>query len=285
MQQISLIPHNSYRIASHATSLVLPKSREDVSRICLSGCEDLQVIGQGNNLILSRNSYGPEVVFICMSLYRDTFRVISPSSFFVPAGMSLRELCLIASERGLQGIERLWDIPSSIGGAIAMNAGAYGQDFNSIIEYVDIYDLRAKRFQRLDARELEASYRRTRFSSCKFELVLGACVKLQPHSPQALKREMREIGLVRRRRFPYETPNAGSIFKRPLNGDAASKMLDDCDLKGHSIGGASLSTKHAGFCVTNSVATGDDILKLVDLCKSRIKNEYGVLLELEQIIV
>jgi UDP-N-acetylmuramate dehydrogenase len=285
MKSVNLLAFNSYKINSSAYLISRPKTYDQLVTCLRENASERFVIGHGNNIILSRDAYPSTTQFICLASYRQGFKMLSDNSLFFPAGYSLREACLAARNLGLSGIENLWDIPSSIGGAVYMNAGAYGVDFLSSVDYVDVLSLECFSVQRLPKSQLGAGYRSSRFSRAKGEVILGAAVSLEYSSPSAVSQAMRLVAVRRRSRFPYSEPNAGSLFKRPQNGLAASNMLDLSGCKGMTVGAAEINNMHAGFCVARTGVTGSDIIDLSERCRSTVQTKFDVSLDLEQVVI
>lgn len=282
MRDVDLTAYNAYRIAARAGRLCLPLDLEDLRNALAALPAPPLVLGHGNNVILVQQDYPAQQPILCMASYRPRFERHG-NGFYVSAGISLRELCLAAKVEGLSGLESLWDIPSSIGGAVFMNAGAYGEDFLSRVDYVDVFDVDTDAVLRLDADALQPAYRASRFSAGDRRIVLGAQVSLVASSAVDVARAMRQIALRRRARFPYEQANAGSLFKRPATGEAASRLLDLSGCKGLRVRGAAISTLHAGFCVARADVRGADVLELAGHCAARVQQRFGLRLELEQV--
>jgi UDP-N-acetylmuramate dehydrogenase len=285
MAYTDLTAYNAYRIPAKAASIYSPTTRSQLlSHSHVIDCMP-KLIGHGNNIIFSADTYGFESPFLSLADFRESSSIQSTGRAYFSAGYSLREACLQVMHLGLSGMEELWDIPSSIGGAAYMNAGAYGRDLLSLAEYVDIFHWPTRTFERVDKSALDCAYRSSRFMREKGEVIVGVSMQLSPSEPERIACRMREIGIMRRSRFPYSQPNAGSLFKRPTQGLAASQMLELAGCKGMAIGTARISDLHAGFCIATSNPKGADIIELAYLCADTVKNKFGILLELEQVIL
>ncbi|HET7087005.1 MAG TPA: UDP-N-acetylmuramate dehydrogenase [Rhizomicrobium sp.] len=273
---------NSFRIESWASECVFPEAAEDLLGLDETFREAF-VLGHGNNVILSRASYGKSTKFISMSRF-DSEIEFHGTRTRVGAGASLRRLCIAAASRGLGGLERLWDIPSSVGGAIYMNAGAYDCDIHRVIRWVRIFDREKRLIRTFERSALVPGYRYSIFQGQPWIIVEAELELTESRVPDVL-RMMREISIKRRKNFPYAFPNAGSVFKRPMTGLPVGKMVEQLGLKGTRRGGARISELHGGFIVSDGTATGCDIVYLANLIRSRVAQAFGMELEMEQVIV
>jgi UDP-N-acetylmuramate dehydrogenase len=181
-------------------------------------------------------------------------------------------------------MEVFWDIPSSIGGAVAMNAGASGEEIKDVlikVQYLDLIDLKVKEMLNQD---IGFVYRNSFFQQNSSKIVIEAEFKLNKGDKVEIENKMNEIRQKRWEKQPREYPNCGSVFKRP-EGRFVGPMLDELNLKGFSVGGAQISEKHSGFIVNKGDATGSDILNLIKEVQKRVKAKFGVDLEVEQRII
>ena len=187
-----------------------------------------------------------------------------------------------AADAGLTGMEFASGIPGSIGGAVVMNAGAYGGEMKDVLVSVDVLtkDLEIKT---IPAGELELGYRHSIVPKAGY-IVLGAKMKLEKGKEAAIRGRMAELAEQRREKQPLQYPSAGSTFKRPA-GYFAGKLVQDAGLKGKTIGGAQVSEKHSGFLINIGGATAQDILDLIAFCQKEVENQFGVALETEVKIV
>ena len=189
------------------------------------------------------------------------------------AGISLAKLAVFAAEAGLSGLEFAHGIPGSLGGAVFMNAGAYGGEMKDVLESAEIA-LPDGTLREVPAEELELSYRHSALEGSG-ALVTAATVKLTPAEPEAIRARMRELMEKRRASQPLDMPSAGSTFKRPVGGYAAA-LIDQAGLKGFAIGGAQVSEKHAGFVINRGGATFDDVLRLMEHIQKTVLEKSGV---------
>jgi UDP-N-acetylmuramate dehydrogenase len=196
------------------------------------------------------------------------------------AGAALDKVCELACEAGLAGMEKLSGIPGSVGGAVYMNAGAFGQETFDCLEYFDVIDFEGRPATLLKE-DLKYAYRKV--EGIENYIVLSASFKLQKGDFTQLIAGRNTVLHKRIEKQPLDLPSAGSVFKRP-EGDYASRLIDDTGLRGLSIGGAKVSEKHAGFIVNFNHATPQDIKTLMDEVRNKVKEKHGIELEPEQIL-
>ena len=193
-------------------------------------------------------------------------------------GVSLAMLASAALGRNLTGLEFASGIPGSVGGAVVMNAGAYGGEMAQVLVSVTALDLDGN-IQTIPAEHCGLGYRKSIFSDGQ-RLVLEARFQLESGDPDAIRARMDELAARRKEKQPLEYPSAGSMFKRP-EGYFAAALIDQCGLKGFAVGGAQVSEKHAGFVVNRGGATCADVLELVRQVQARVQEQTGVALEME----
>ena len=230
------------------------------------------VTGNGSNLLVSDRGYDGLILHLGKS-----FEKISLTDDVVTAqaGASLARLARTAYEMSLTGLEFAAGIPGSVGGAVAMNAGAYGSEMKDVLLDADVLTPEGD-FLTLTSDELDLSYRH----SCVFErdyLVLSARFKLKEGKSEEIRNRMDELADARRSKQPLEYPSAGSTFKRP-EGYFAGKLIQDAGLKGYTVGGAQVSIKHSGFVINCGGATASDILTLIGDVRRRVKETFGVVM-------
>ena len=271
--------HTTYRTGGKAEVYVYPKTREEWSFVLkLAETENipLRIIGFGSNILVSGKGIGG---IIC-STKRMNQVTLDGEHIKAEAGAALDKVCEMACEAGLAGMEKLSGIPGSVGGAVYMNAGAFGQETFDCLEYFDIID-REGRPATLLKEEVKHAYRKVEgVQDC---IILSAGFKLQKGEFTQLIESRNTVLHKRMEKQPLEFPSAGSVFKRPAN-DYASRLIDDTGLRGLSVGGAKVSEKHAGFIVNFNRATPQDIKTLMDVVREKVKEKHGVELELEQIL-
>ena len=273
--------HTTFRVGGPADILVQPKGTElaSVIRLCRKYDVPYQVIGNGSNLLVGDRGIRGLVIEM---LSKEDEICVEDDCITVGAGMLLSKTANRAADHGLTGMEFAAGIPGSIGGAVVMNAGAYGGEMKDILTAVTVLDQEGNE-KILSAEELELGYR----TSCilkKGYIVTGAKIKLKHGEETAIRARMEELKKQRVEKQPLEYPSAGSTFKRP-EGYFAAKLIEDAGLKGCARGGAQVSEKHAGFVVNKGDATAKDVCELTDYIKSEVMEKFGVGLELEVVKV
>lgn len=274
--------HTSFKIGGPAAALCAPKDRrqlrELVGFVQREGV-DSWYIGNGSNLLVSDE--GLNGVAILLDSGFDGEIEVDGTVLLAPAGKKLSAVCAAACAAGLTGLEFAYGIPGSVGGAVYMNAGAYGGEMKDRLLWVE-YLAPTGEIVRLQQEQLSLSYRHSRFME---EGMQGSCIVraafgLQRGEKAAIQSEMDRILNQRRQKQPLEYPSAGSTFKRP-QGAFAAQLIDKCGLKGFTVGGAQVSEKHAGFVINTGKATCADVLELTRQVRECVQEKTGYLLELE----
>lgn len=274
--------HTSFKIGGPAAALCVPKDRrqlrELVGFVQREGV-DSWYIGNGSNLLVSDE--GLNGVAILLDSGFDGEIEVDGTVLLAPAGKKLSAVCAAACAAGLTGLEFAYGIPGSVGGAVYMNAGAYGGEMKDRLIWVE-YLAPTGEIVRLEQEQLSLSYRHSRFME---EGMQGSCIVraafgLQRGEKAAIQSEMDRILNQRRQKQPLEYPSAGSTFKRP-QGAFAAQLIDKCGLKGFTVGGAQVSKKHAGFVINTGKATCADVLELTRQVRECVQEKTGYLLELE----
>ncbi len=237
------------------------------------------VIGNGSNLLFPDEGYAG--VIIQIGRFPDDIR-ISDTAVTAGAGVKLSLLANRAYQAGLTGMEFAAGIPGTVGGAVVMNAGAYGDEMKDILVQAKVMDAQGNIF-RLSRDELDLSYRHSIIPEKAF-IVLEADFLLQHGNPEEIKAVMNALAAKRREKQPLEYASAGSTFKRP-EGYFAGKLIQDAGLKGFSVGDAQVSEKHSGFVINRGNATTQDILTLVQEVQEKVFQDFGVKLEMEVKVV
>lgn len=279
-ENFDLTNFNSYRIKAICKKAYFPESEGDLIRV-LQSESDYILIGSGHNIILSKPYYGQ--TFIILTKTFDSIRV-NQNTLEVEAGAWMTDLAIKAQELGLSGLEVFYDIPSSLGGAIVMNAGASGYEIKDVllrVRYLDLVDMEIKEILKED---MSFEYRNSFFQRNTDKIVLKAWLKLELKDPNSIQVFMEEIKAQRWAKQPKELPNAGSVFKRP-KGYYVGAIIDELNLKGHTVGGAKISEKHGGFIVNFNNATGEDIINLIQYVKGCVLERFSIDLEVEQRII
>lgn len=273
--------HCSFRIGGACDAMLLPSSIEDVEAVCalLAECgEKPFLMGNGTNLLVT----DAPLHRIVLRMGEEFSRVdpVNGTALRAESGATLSRLALFAAARGLAGLEFAHGIPGTLGGAVSMNAGAYGGEMKDVVTSVTYLD------KDLSVRETDDagfSYRRSRFSDTDC-IVLGAKISLHEDDPDAIRERMRSLAERRRSSQPLDMPSAGSTFKRPAGGYAAA-LIDEAGLKGYTVGGAQVSEKHAGFVVNRGGACFDDVLRLIEHIRNEVYRVSGIELEPEVKII
>ena len=236
-----------------------------------------RVLGNGTNTFALDRGYEGVVLRT-----RNAFRGVSAEGETVSAGAgaSLAEACRAALDASLTGLEFAYGIPGSLGGAVYMNAGAYGGEMKDVLRSVTVYDCEAGLFRDVDASELELSYRHSLLHERRDLIVTRALLQLKPGDREEIRAAMDDLMGRRIAKQPLEYPSCGSTFKRP-EGAYAAKLIEDCGLKGYAVGGAQVSAKHSGFVINRGGATSDDVLAVIDYVRETVLRETGYLLECE----
>ena len=274
--------HTTFRIGGPARRLARPRSPEELAAL-LTAAEErgwpALVVGNGSNLLAPDDGLDRLVVHTGRL---EDIAPDGPLGLHAQAGASLARLASFAQRRSLTGLEFAHGIPGSLGGGVRMNAGAYGGELCQVVAAVQAW-LPGQGVRRLEAGELDFRYRHSVFMD-NGGGVLSAWLALAPGDGAAIRERMEELGRRRREKQPLELPSGGSTFKRPAEGYAAA-LIEQCGLKGLSVGGAQVSAKHAGFVVNTGGATCADVRELVGLVQRRVLEETGVRLETEIEIV
>lgn len=274
--------HTSFKIGGPAAALCAPKDRQQLRELVgfvqREGV-DSWYIGNGSNLLVSDE--GLNGVAILLDSGFDGEIEVDGTVLLAPAGKKLSAVCAAACAAGLTGLEFAYGIPGSVGGAVYMNAGAYGGEMKDRLLWVE-YLAPTGEIVRLEQEQLSLSYRHSRFMEEGMEgsCIVRAAFGLQRGEKAAIQSEMDRILNQRRQKQPLEYPSAGSTFKRP-QGAFAAQLIDKCGLKGFTVGGAQVSEKHAGFVINTGKATCADVLELTRQVRECVQEKTGHLLELE----
>ncbi len=270
--------HTSFRIGGPADLFLIPESAADLSRLlpAVHALDvPLHVIGRGSNLLV-RDEGIRGVVIALTGKFSHMRR--EGDSILCEAGAPLEALCRFALDEGFSGLEFAHGIPGSVGGAVYMNAGAYGGEMKDVLIYVEHLEADGTP-GRLEGEALALSYRRSAYSGGS-ACILRAAVRLTPGDPYNIRERMEDYLRRRREKQPLEYPSAGSMFKRP-EGNYASALIDQCGLKGMRIGDAMVSEKHAGFLINAGNATCADMLALIERVQDVVLEKTGYRLERE----
>ena len=277
----SLKKHTTMKVGGNADFIVYPKNAEEVSMlISFLNKENIRyyILGNGSNVMFSDEGF--KGVIIKSEKLNDI--KIDGNKIYFGAGVSMTKAAKTAVENSLSGIEYCYGIPGNIGGGLYMNAGAYGGEISSSLVSVDCVDENGE-IKTISAKDCDYGYRHSVFMSRR-RFILGGLFQFEYGNKAELKRFCEEIMQKRISKQPLDMPSAGSSFKRPA-GYFAAALIDECGLKGKTIGGAQVSEKHAGFIVNKGEATCKDITALADYVENEVDKKTGIKIEKEMIIV
>ena len=282
IENLDLTEYNSYRLKAICAHAFFPDSEEELRQIYRDRKDTKKILlGSGHNVILSKEYY--EQDFILFSGNFDSI-LINGNNIVAEAGATMLELSTRALEHSLTGLEIFYDIPSSLGGAVVMNAGASGEEIKDILVKVRYYDIAKDEFGEMTNEEIGFSYRNSCFQNNPDLIVTKVWLELKSGGKNSIKEKMEQIKAARWAKQPRDYPNAGSVFKRP-NGVYVGPMIEKLGLKGYRVGGAMVSEKHAGYIVNVNNASANDILEIIDIIKSKLKLNYFIDIETEQRII
>lgn len=271
--------HTSFRIGGNAEIMAFPKTKEELAEI-LHLAKDLGVkpaiLGAGTNVLAPDN--GMEGIVICLKDALGGMELLNETQIRVMAGVTMTRAAVFAASLGLSGMEFAHGIPGTVGGGVFMNAGAYGGEIKDVVESVEIMDFFGN-IRVLCNEEMAFSYRHSCLEESG-EIVVSAVFRLEKAEPKTVKEKMKELQAKRSASQPLDLPSAGSAFKRPAQGYAAA-LIDQAGLKGYQVGGAAISTKHAGFAVNLGGATAADVKALLQQVSDIVYEKNGIRLEPE----
>ena len=274
--------HTSFRIGGAAAAFAIPKSAEELHSLLgllYAAGEEPLIIGNGTNLLVTDEPLARFVIKIGDGLSH-VERL--GTSICAGAGITTARLAALAQREGLSGLEFAHGIPGTVGGAVLMNAGAYGGEMGGVVKSVE-YLLPNGSAGTLEGEKLGFSYRHSVFDGSD-KIITSAVFELVEGDGTAILAKMEELSEKRRASQPLDKPSAGSTFKRPKNGFAAA-LIDEAGLKGVSVGGAGVSRKHAGFIVNNGGATFADVMALMEHVSRAVYKNFGITLEPEVRII
>lgn len=275
---VLLKDYTSFKIGGNADVMVFPDTVSRLSAVfSFTKKENLPVlvIGKGSNMLVDDDGFKGVVINTCRL---DKIELIDDETIYCQSGASLSKLCRFALEHSLTGLEFAFGIPGTAGGAAYMNAGAYGGEMKDILvscEHILSDGIGAK----FNAEELDLRYRHSVYSDSDM-IITALILKLKKGDKAEIKAKMDELMSKRRDKQPLEYPSAGSTFKRP-EGYFAGALIEQCGLKGFTVGGAQVSEKHAGFVINIGSATAADVCAVVKHCQQTVFEKVGVMLEPE----
>ncbi len=270
--------HTSFRIGGPAEVFAMPKNEDELKSLILM-TNELEIptflLGNGSNLLVSDDGIDGVVVDLSGLCGIE----IDGTTISAGAGVLLSKLASEALRANLSGLEFAHGIPGSVGGAVCMNAGAYGGQMSDVVVSTRVLD-RNGVIREIPLSEHNYGYRKSIFLSDSGLIVLSTKLALKPEDHDKIESMMTELSLKRRSKQPLEYPSAGSVFKRP-EGYFAGALIEDAGLKGRSVGGAEVSEKHAGFIINRGGATAKDVVALIEVIQKEVYEKYGVVLECE----
>lgn len=280
LENENLKNYNTYKLECTCSYIAFPSTIEELTNllnILRKNKIKWFVLGNGSNVILPSYYNG---VIIKLSNFNKC--KIDGNNINVESGYMLNKLANELSSKGYTGMEWATGIPGTVGGSICGNAGAYKSSMSNIIKDVTLLD--NSEVITLNNKELEFNYRDSLLKHRKDLIVLSCNIKLEKGNLEEIKKTIEERTLKRIETQPLDYPSCGSVFRNP-EGLSTGKLIDDLGLKGYQIGGAKISEKHANFIINNNNATSEDIIKLIELIKDKIKKNYDIDLVLEQEII
>ncbi len=279
-ERVSMAPYTTFHIGGEVALLVEPTDeRQLVSalRVTRESGARMLILGRGSNVLFPDEAMEAVVIRTAGMYSRVT---VKENTVYAGCGIMLGELACHVQRAGLGGLEFAYGIPGTLGGALCMNAGAYGGEMCNLVTSVRLYDVEHRETVVFDCAQMQFSYRRSILLQRSNLVALSATLHLQKDDPAAIEARMRGHMQSRRDKQPLEYPSAGSVFKRPA-GAFAGALIEQSGLKGCRVGGAEVSPKHAGFIVNVGGATAHDVLTLIRHIRDTVKRDSGVTLEPE----
>ncbi len=277
--QVPMSEYTTFKIGGNARLMVTPTDDEGLAAV-LKECKNEgvrpMIIGNGSNMLISDKGLNTVVINMCRPDCAVSY--LGDGVIECDAGVTMSKLCNFALDNELTGLEFAFGIPGSAGGAAYMNAGAYGGEMKDALTACKHIDLDGN-FGELSGDDLALGYRTSAYEHNGF-VITKLILKLQKGDRSEIKAKMQELLQRRKDKQPLEFPSAGSTFKRP-EGHFAGALIEECGLKGVSVGGAQVSEKHAGFVINRGGATSADVMGLIKLVQETVLREKGVLLEPE----
>ncbi len=274
-----LSSYSTFKIGGSADFLVMPENIKTLTQIISYAADNnikYVLIGNGSNILFSDDGYAGLVI----STKKMDKISLNNELIVSECGAQFTKMSIIASNNSLSGLEFAYGIPGTCGGAVFMNAGAYGSEISNVLESVTVYDSISKKVFDVQNKDLNFSYRHSIFQTKENWIVLEAKIRLHPGNQIDIKNKMDANMSSRRSKQPLEFPNIGSIFKR-YDSFFMGQIIEQCGFKGHTIGGAQVSEKHAGFIVNVGSATSEDVLSLISKIQDTVKQKYGFIPECE----
>lgn len=273
--------HTSFKIGGPAECFVMADTKEGLDtalKVCAENDIRVFSLGNGSNLLVS--DVGIKGAVIKLGRDFSGIELVDETTIVCGAGVMLSKVCAFALENSLSGLEFAWGIPGSAGGAAFMNAGAYGGEMKDVLVSCEHVDIALGEYGTFSGKELDLKYRHSIYSTGG-KIITKLTLKLNKGNKEEIKAKMDDFLQRRKDKQPLEYPSAGSVFKRP-EGYFAGTLIEQCNLKGASVGGACVSEKHAGFIINKSGnASCADVVGLIKKIQKTVKDETGVSLECE----
>lgn len=270
--------HTTFKIGGTADIFVKLRNTEQIEKLlnlCKNKNVPIKIIGNGSNILVKDNGIRGVVAKICTNSYD----FLDEKTIRVDAGMLNSKVSRILLENSLTGFEFASGIPGTIGGAVKMNAGAYGSQMSDVViktKYIDLEDMQIKEIKK---EEQKFEYRKSIFSTTE-RVIIDTTLKLEKADKEQIQEKINQNNESRRIKQPIDKPSAGSTFKRGEDFITA-QLIDECGLKGYTVGGAQVSTKHAGFVVNADNATASDVIELMEIIKKRVQEKFNKNIDLE----
>jgi UDP-N-acetylmuramate dehydrogenase len=271
--------HTSFKIGGIVDLFIeVPniKALIEIVAYCKEHSINFRVIGNGSNILVSDEGLNGAVIKLCKDF--SNISLVDNDKILCGSAVKLSKLCEFALKNSLSGLEFAFGIPGSVGGAVFMNAGAYGGEIKDVLLTANHLNQNFKE-QTLDKADLDLSYRHSIYCETDY-IITGALFGLKKGSQKEIKERMNDFISRRREKQPLEFPSAGSTFKRP-KGHFAAALIEECELKGAKIGGAMVSTKHSGFIINYNNASFNEVDKLIKHIKNVVFNKKGIKLKCE----
>ena len=271
--------HTSFRIGGPVEAMAFPKNEKELAQVLkASALLDVKpvILGAGTNVLAPDT--GMDGLVICLKDCLDGMEQLDDTHIRVMAGVTMTRAAVFAANLGLSGLEFAHGIPGTVGGGVYMNAGAYGGEICQVCESVTVMDMSGNVSVKT-CQEMAFSYRHSVLED-EGGIVISAVFALESADPDVIRGKMKELMGKRSASQPLDLPSAGSAFKRPVGGYAAA-LIDQAGLKGYQVGGAAISTKHAGFAVNVGNATAEDVKALLNQVSEKVFESSGIRLEPE----
>lgn len=278
-RDVPMSKYTTFRIGGNASVMLTPTTDEQLASIIKKCKEDNIkpfIIGNGSNMLISDKGLDTVVINMCRPVPK--IELVNGDTVVCDAGATMSKVCNFALENGLTGLEFAFGIPGSAGGAAYMNAGAYGGEMKDVLVECRHIDSDGN-FGSLKGEELGLAYRTSAYEYNGY-IITTLVMKLSKGNKDEIRAKMQELLQRRKDKQPLEYPSAGSTFKRP-EGYFAGALIEECGLKGYSVGGAQVSEKHAGFVINKGDASAKDVLDLIKYIQDKVLSEKGVMLEPE----